>query len=151
MFGTNKITMSKVDYYYRCNDNIYVLYNIKGEPIGSFNNGNTYSCSHMFIHNVVTYGSTKNLAIFESFLKYVMNDKVLISIQNVSKNGYKELLKLGFTDYARLPGEYLSVQDKSLDVKSCLSIMILSPKRKSLKTSIKQTIEQLTNLTNEKN
>lgn len=70
-----------------------------------------YSLGYNLCSNVTLQGMYIHPQMEDKYeiLKQLLPSKTLItSVQNVSKNEYKTFLGLGFKDYFRMPGNYVS-------------------------------------------
>jgi len=131
----------KGQYIYKdYNDGYYSYYKIENEKLSqilSFKIGKTNSCSSENISNIsIRIDDTE--IVKEIFHSFARNNNILYTMQNVTKNSYNDLLKIGFKDYFRFPGKYTSNYGHKVKVEECLSLMFLtclSMKKALIKTN----------------
>ena len=131
MFGTTKIKTKKRTFYYGpSNDRGTIIYSAKGKYL--FQYRIIYSlCSITIVQSMITgYKLTKReKETIGIALDYLLNYKLMVSFQNVTKNSYDHLIAGGFIDYARLPGSYTEgIRQSSMKAKTdnCIALMVKS-------------------------
>ena len=151
MFGTYRTKVGNRVAYYKNEGSMTYIYNKDGKIIMSYYRNN-YLCSFTILQGInFTYSnSDKDEELAINVFNKIARQQLIITFQNVSKNGYGICKKLGFTDFIRLPGSYLEGGYRGKErVSSCMSLMVKSTRK--LEDSINVSLAQLQELANGEN
>lgn len=128
-------------------DSMTYLYTKEGNLMLYYRFTNISQCSTIDIGHVYVKSniSAEYAAALPHMLKGLYGSKTVISRQNSTKDGFTALLKLGFIDMYRVPGNYINpsrhtgVKEKR---ESCISLMVLGDPA-DLLASAKRTLDLL--------
>lgn len=139
-------------------------YNIKGKDIYRIEdsyNTTYYQIINNIPHKICSYRCLKtgncssegisNIGIYKEdieLLKQIFGNlsiayNLIYTMQNITKSTYDSLLKIGFKDYFRLPGNYTSSSKRGITKDNCLSLMYLTNKNDD--KSLKDVVNLITN------
>ena len=142
MFGASKHKIGNRVFYvshnYSGNSTIVIIFNRAGKVLLRYTTGYNL-CSSVELQGL-SYGGNMTKADQEdakTAFKAINKGRTFITRQNVTKNDFKTALFLGFMDYVRIPGNYVSTTVEGVDPSNCISIMLYTTKNtdKAIKTT----------------
>lgn len=154
------IKINNINYFVACEGRNITIYKktINGifKQVINFNSGYGL-CSNTVIQGLIIYDrlNTKfyDKDWFKEFInQYYGTQKILISVQNVTKSDYNTYIQLGFKDYYRLPATYTSSYSSGgLKEKTNKALSIMICTYKDLKPSFEKTMELISDKKEVKN
>lgn len=131
-FGLMEKVIDGETYYYEMS-NTFNIYDKDGNKLIQSTISNISQCSsielgYIYIANQ-TNQTDESLKKLGNIIKEIWKDKTILSRQNVTKSEYDSIKRLGFEDLFRVPGSYTSTGGIYAVPDSCISLMVMPPKK----------------------